>query len=66
MVPMNVDGSDECRRFRMTVTDDVEDKPICEMNVNADNYRLCNAKSAHDTVLRKTDASLAMKTLTAT
>ena len=49
----------------VTINDD-EDNLICEVNLNADNYRLCKAKAAHDAVLGKIDASLAKKTLTAT
>ena len=47
------------------ITDDDEDNLICEINLNADNYRLCKAKAAHDAVLGKIDASLVKKTLTA-
>ena len=46
-------------------TDDDEDNIICEINTNADHYRLCKAKAAHDAVLGKIDASLAKKPLTA-
>ena len=46
--------------------DDDEDNIICEINSSADNYRLCQAKAAHDAVLGKIDSSLAKKTLTAT
>ena len=45
--------------------DDNDDKLICERNLNANNYRLRKAKAAHNSVLGKTDASLARKTLTA-
>ena len=48
------------------ITDDDEDNLIYKTNLNADNYRLCNAKAAHDAVLGKFDASLAKKPLTAT
>ena len=48
------------------IINDDEDNLICEINLNADNYRLCKAKAAHDAVLGKIDASLAKKTLTAT
>ena len=47
-------------------TDDDEDNLICGINANADHYRLCKAKAAHDAVLGKIDASLAKKPLTAT
>ena len=46
-------------------TDDDEDNLICEINTHADHYRLCKAKTAHDAVLGKRDASLAKKPLTA-
>ena len=46
-------------------TDDDEDNLICEINTQADHYRLCKAKGAHDAVLGKIDASLAKKPLTA-
>ena len=39
---------------------------FCEINTHADSYRLCRAKTAHDAVLGKIDASLAKKPLTAT
>ena len=42
-----------------------EDNLRCKINLNGDNYRQCKAKSAHDAVLGKIDASLAKKTLTA-
>ena len=48
------------------ITDEDEDNLICEVNLNADNYRLCKAKAAHDAVLERIDASLARKPLTAT
>ena len=44
--------------------DNDEDNLICEMNTHADHYRLCKAKTAHDAVLGKVDASLAKKPLT--
>ena len=47
-------------------TDDDEHNLIYEVNLKSDNYRLCDAKAAHDPVLGKMDASLAKKTLTAT
>ena len=48
------------------ITDDDEDKLISEINLAADNYRLCKAKAAHDAVLGKIAASFAKKTLTVT
>ena len=47
-------------------TDDDEYNLLCEINLNAEHYRLCKDKAAHDAVMRKTDVSPAMKTLTAT
>ena len=47
-------------------TDDNEDNLIVERNTHANHHRLCKAKAAHDAVLRKIDASLAKKLLTAT
>ena len=48
------------------ISDDDEDNVIYEINLNADNYRLCKTKAAHEAVLGKIDASLANKPLTAT
>ena len=48
------------------IINDDEDNFICEINTHADRYRLCKAKAAHDAVLRKIDASLAKKPITAT
>ena len=48
------------------IIDDDEDKFNCEIDTHADRYRLCTAKVAHDAILRKIDASLAKKPLTAT
>ena len=47
-------------------TDDDEDNLIFEINPNAEIHCLCKAKAAHDSVLGKSDASLAKKPLTAT
>ena len=47
------------------ITDDEEDNLICEKNLNADNYRLCKAKAAHDAVFGKIDNFLVKKTLRA-
>ena len=44
-------------------TDVDEDNLVWEKNSNADNYRLCKAKAAHDAVLGKINTSLAKKTL---
>ena len=49
----------------VSITDDDEDKPKCEKNTHVDHYRLCKAKAAQDAILRKSDASLAEKSLTA-
>ena len=48
------------------ITDDDGDNLIFKINPNADNHRLCKSKAAHDSVLGKSDASLAKKPLTAT
>ena len=47
-----------------SITDDDEDKLICEKNTHANQYRLCKAKAAHYAVLGIIDASLAKKPLT--
>ena len=46
-------------------TDYDDDNLICEINTHANHYRLCKAKAAQGAVLRKIDASLARKPLTA-
>ena len=46
-------------------TDSEEDNIVCDLSIQADKARLCQAKQAHDLVLGKTDASLANKYLTA-
>ena len=46
-------------------TDSEDDNIVCDISIQADQARLCQAKQAHDTVLGKTDASLAKKCLTA-
>ena len=56
---------DEILHGANAITDDDEDNLIYEINLNADNYRLCETKTAHDAVLGKIDASLVRKTLTA-
>ena len=43
-----------------------EDDHIFRVDPNIDHYRLCKAKTAHDSVLGKIDASLAKKPLTST
>ena len=48
------------------ITDDGEGNLIREINTHAKHYRLCKAKSAHDVVLGKVDASLARKPLAST
>ena len=47
------------------ITDSEDDKIVCDISIQADQARLCQAKQAHDLVLGKTDASLANKCLTA-
>ena len=46
--------------------DEDEDNHIFRVDTNIDHYRLCKAKTAHDSVLGKIDAHLAKKTLTIT
>ena len=46
-------------------TDSEDDNIVCDISIQADQARLCQAKQAHDLVLGKTDASLAKKCLTA-
>ena len=43
-----------------------DDDHIFKVDTNIDHYRLCKAKTAHDSVLGKIDASLAKKPLTIT
>ena len=43
-----------------------EDDHIFRVDTNIDHYRLCKAKTAHDSVLGKIDGSLAKKALTTT
>ena len=47
------------------VSDSEDDNIACDISIQADQAQLCPAKQAHDTVLGKTDASLAKKCLTA-
>ena len=47
------------------VSTDFEDDIVCDISIQADQAQLCQAKQTHDTVLGKTDASLAKKCLTA-
>ena len=60
------DALDELPDDADAITDDDEDNLICEINRNAENFRMCKAKAAHDAVLGKIDASMVNKTLTAT
>ena len=46
-------------------TDSEDDNIVCDISIQADQARLCQAKQAHDLVLGKTDASLAKKCLMA-
>ena len=46
-------------------TNSEDDNIVCDISIQADQARLCQAKQAHDLVLGKTDASLAKKCLTA-
>ena len=50
---------DELSYADAPTTDDDEDSLICEININAYNYRLRKAKVDRDAVLGKIDASLA-------
>ena len=59
------DALDELSDDADAIPDD-EGNLICEINSNFDNYPLCKAKVAHDTVLGKSDASLVKKTLIVT
>ena len=45
-------------------TDSKDDNIACDISIQADGARLCQAKEAHDLVLGKTDASLVKKFLT--
>ena len=53
------DTRDELPDDADAIIDDDEDNPICEINLNADNYRLWKAKADHDAVWGKIDASTA-------
>ena len=46
-------------------TDSEDDNIVCDLSIQADQARLCQAKQTHNLVLGKTDASLAKKCLTA-
>ena len=46
-------------------TDSEDDNVVCVISIQADQARLCQAKQTHDLVLRKIDASLVKKCLTA-
>ena len=46
-------------------TDSEDDNIVCDLSIQADQARLCQAKQAHDQVLGKTDALLAKKCLSA-
>ena len=60
------DAIDEIPDDAGTVTDVDEGNLICEINLNADNYRLGKTKAAHDAVLGNIDVSLVNKSLRAT
>ena len=60
------DALDELLDDDDAITDDDEDNLICEITLNADNYRLCRTKAAQDAALGEIDASLAKKTPTTT
>ena len=46
-------------------TDSEDDNFVCDLSIQADQARFCQAKQAHDPVLGKTDALLAKKCLSA-
>ena len=46
-------------------TDSEDDNIVCDISIQADQARLCQAKQTHDLLLGKTVASLAKKCLTA-
>ena len=46
-------------------TDSEDDNIVCDISIQADQARLCQAKRAHNLMLGKTDASLAKRCLTA-
>ena len=50
--------------FHHLSTDSEDDNIVCDISIQADQARLCQAKQAHDLVLGKTDASLVQKCLT--
>ena len=54
------DTLDELPDDTNPVTND-EGNIICEINLNAEKFRLCKAKAAHDAVIGRTDASVAKK-----
>ena len=45
-------------------TDSEDDNIVCDISIQADRARLCQAKQAHDLVLGRTDTSLVKKFLT--
>ena len=47
-----------------TSTDSEDDNIVCDISIQADQARICQAKQSHDLVLGKTDASLVKKFLT--
>ena len=63
---LNTNEEDDVLEEFSDDVDDDEDNILYEINLNADIHRLCKAKAAHNTVLGKTDPSLAKKPLTAT
>ena len=56
----------ECHDDDDVINNDDKDHLICEINLNADSYRLCKAKAVYAVVLGKIDASLVKKPLIAT
>ena len=64
--PFKGDATDSTRPgddSRHLSTDSEDDNIVCDLSIQADKARLCQAKQAHDLVLGKTDASLVKKFL---
>ena len=61
----DTDAVDELLEYADTIADEGEDNLKCEINLNANKYRMCKAKAVHNAALGRTDASLVSKMLTA-
>ena len=57
------DSTSPCDDSNHVSTDSEDGKIECDISIEADQARLCQAKQAHDLVLGKTDASLVKKFL---